>query len=62
MVLDVLRPVMVAAYADVYTDYSSEMPDAVRRAEDQPAAAGHRRRKRFGDDRMDVVVTTRDPE
>ena len=62
MVLDVLRPVIVAAHVDVHTDYSSEMPDAVRRAEDQLAAVGQRRRRRFGDDRMDVVVTRRDPE
>lgn len=62
VVLEVLRPVIVAAHVDVHTDYSSEMPDAVRRAEDQLAAVGQRRRKRFGDNRMDVVVTRRDPE
>lgn len=62
VVLDVLRPVIVAAHVDVHTDHASEMPDAVRRAEDQLAAVGQRRRKRFGDDRMDVVVTMRDPE
>jgi hypothetical protein len=61
-VLGVLGPVIAAAHVDVYSDYRDEMPEAVRRAEEELAEAGRRRRRRSGNERIDVVVNSHDSE
>lgn len=61
-VLDVLRPILGTAQVDVFSDYSAQMPEPVKKAERRLAAAGGRRLPSPPDDRMGLVVSVGDPK